>query len=93
MESLPQAMLQQIAEVASEPDEAPLTENQVAAVLAAREAILDGAPIGTIMKGENGEIAVRVNDAGFHMWRVTCTDGTFYNDTQPNLPAEAWTKV
>lgn len=92
MESLPPAMLEQIAAVASEQDE-QLTPNQVAAVLAAREMILDGDPVGTIMKGQNGEIAVRVNDNGMHMWRVTSPDGTIYNDTQPKLPVEVWTKV
>jgi len=85
MESLPDAMLTQIAELASEPEETPLTNAQVAAILSAREAIIDGDPVGTVKKGPENQIAVRVNDAGFHMWRVTCTDGTFYNDTTPRL--------
>ena len=86
MESVNPALLQQIADVASEPDEAPLTAAQVGAVLAAREAILDGDPVGTIKRGPDGEIAVRVNDNGLHLWRVTVPDGTLYNDLQPSLP-------
>jgi hypothetical protein len=85
MESVSQPLLKQIADVASEAGE-PLTANQVAAVLAAREAILDGDPVGTVRKGPEGEIAVRVNDNGLHMWRVMCLDATFYNDLQPTLP-------
>lgn len=92
MESLSPMMLQQIADVASEPDEAPLTQAQVAAVLAAHQAILEGDPVGTIKKGPGNEIAVRVNDQGLHMWRVTCPDGTFYNNTEPSLPSE-WVAV
>ena len=90
--SLEPAVLQQIAEVASEMDQ-PITAAQVGAVFAARQAILEGDALGTVMKGQDGEIAVRVNDNGLHMWRVTCTDGTIYNNTEPKLPADIWTKV
>jgi hypothetical protein len=89
MESLSQALLDQIASVASEKDE-PITANQVAAVLSARESILDGAPVGTVLRGPEGEIATRVNDKGLHLWRVVCPDGTLYNDLQPTLP---WPKL
>jgi hypothetical protein len=84
MRSLPDALLEQIAKVASEKDE-PLTKAQVAAVLAAREAIIDGDPVGTIRQGLEGEIAVRVNDQGVHIWRVTCPDGTIYNNLEPTM--------
>jgi hypothetical protein len=87
MESVSQALLDQIAEVASEREE-PITAAQVAAVLAAREAILDGDPVGTIRQGPAGEIAVRVNDNGLHLWRVNCPDGSQYNDLQPSMHAE-----
>jgi hypothetical protein len=84
MRSLPEAMLRQIAKVASEEGE-ELTMAQVAAVLAAREAIIDGDPIGTIRQGTQGEIAVRVDDQGMHIWRVTCPDGTLYNNLEPTM--------
>jgi hypothetical protein len=87
MQTVSDALLKQIAEVASEKEE-PLTMAQVAAVLAAREAILDGDPLGTIRQGPAGEIAVRVNDNGLHLWRVTCQDGNQYNDLQPSMHAE-----
>lgn len=84
MRSLSDAMLTQIAKVASEKEE-PLTPAQVAAVLAAREAILDGDPVGTVKQGPAGEIAVRVNDEGMHIWRVSCPDGTIYNNLEPTM--------
>jgi hypothetical protein len=84
MRSLSDAMLMQIAKVASEEGE-ELTMAQVAAVLSAREAIIDGDPIGTIRQGAQGEIAIRVNDQGMHIWRVTCPDGTLYNNLEPTM--------
>lgn len=92
-------VLEQIAQVATDPDEKcpncshpiTLTVAQTGAVLAARDAIVGGAPPGAVLKGPNGEIAHRVNDKGVHVWRVSCIDGTEYNDTQPTL--EGWTPL
>lgn len=85
MDAMNNALLQQIADVASEADE-PLTAAQVAAVFAAREAVVGGDPVGTIKRGPAGEIAMRVESDGMLIWRVTVPDGTQYNDTQPTLP-------
>jgi hypothetical protein len=81
-----EAALNQIAQVASEAD-APVTANQVAAVLSAYCAILDGDPVGTIRRNpDTGELAVRVNADGLHLWRVSHPQGGQYNDLQPTLP-------
>jgi hypothetical protein len=79
-------ILEQIAKVASEAEE-PITRPQVAAVLTAYRAILNGDPVGTIRRNpENGAMAMRVNDNGLHLWRVTVpATGEFYNDLQPTL--------
>ena len=86
METMNPNLLKQIADVASDPDQAPITPEVVAAVFAAREAIIEGDPVGTIKKGPDGEVAIRVEDSGMKVWRVNCPDGTQYNDTQPKLP-------
>lgn len=81
------ATLEQIAQVASEEGE-PLTRNQVAAVLAAFRAILQGDEIGTMRRNpENGDLAIRVVDEhGLHLWRVMPMNGSaVYNDLQPTL--------
>jgi hypothetical protein len=85
--------LEQIAKVAAEDWETPLTTNQVAAILAAYRVTMDGAKIGTIMHNpENGAIAHRVNVDGLHMWRVTVpSTGEYYQDLQPHL--EGWEEV
>lgn len=78
--------LKQIAHVASESD-APISANQVAAVLSAYRAILDGDPVGTVRRNpDTGELAVRVNHNGLHLWRVSHPQGEQYNDLQPTLP-------
>jgi hypothetical protein len=81
-----QAALEQIAAVASEAD-APLTANQVAAVLAAYGSILSGDPVGTVRRDpQTGAIAHRVSVDGLHMWRVSVpSTGEQYNDVQPTL--------
>ena len=82
--------LQQIADVASE-QSAAITVPQVAAVLAAYKAILEGDPLGTMRRDpDTGAIAIRVIDNGLHIWRVTPHDAPVYNDLQPTLP---WPKV
>lgn len=83
-------VLDQIANVASEEGE-PITTNQVAAVLAAYNNVRTGDEPGTIRRDEETKAtAVRVNDNGLHLWRVTEADGTQYNDLQPTLP---WPKL
>lgn len=83
---LEDATLEQIAQVASEAD-VPLTKNQAAAVIAAYHNVLDGDPVGTMRKDpETGAVALKVIDNGLMIWRISCKDGTFYNDTQPTLP-------
>jgi hypothetical protein len=82
-----QPTLEQIAQVASEADE-PITANQAAAVLSAFKNIVGGDPAGTMRRDpETGAMALRVNDNGLMMWRVSVpSTGEQYNDTQPTLP-------
>jgi hypothetical protein len=80
------SVLEQIAQVASEPEQT-LTRNHVAAVLAAYSNVMGGDPIGTVRRDpETGALALRVKADGLHMWRVSVPDGTQYNDLQPTLP-------
>jgi hypothetical protein len=88
-----QKALEQIAQVASEPDaERPYTHIDVAAILAAYVNVMEGDPVGTIVRNpENGSVAVRAEDNGLHIWRVSCVDGSVYNDLQPTLLG--WEKI
>jgi hypothetical protein len=80
------AVLEQIAKVASE-SEAAITANQAASVLAAYRLILGGDPIGMIRRDpDTGSLAHRVTVDGLHMWRVSTPEGEQYNDLQPTLP-------
>jgi hypothetical protein len=64
-----------------------ITPEQVAAVIAAWHAIHDGDPVGTVRRDpETGAVGIRVEDQGYHLWRVTVPNGEFYNDLQPTLP-------
>lgn len=86
------ATMEQIAHVASEPDQPPITWQQVAAILAAYNNVIDGDPVGTILKNpDSGAVAVRANVDGLHMWRISAPDGSQYNDLQPRL--EGWEKI
>ena len=84
---LEQATLEQIAQVASEETEEPLTGNQAARVIAAYHNVVSGDAIGVMRRDpETGAIALKVNVDGLMMWRVSVPDGSQYNDLQPTLP-------
>jgi hypothetical protein len=95
MIEIPQELkvLERIAYIASEPDaEKPYTPKDVSAILAAYAHVLDGDPVGSILKRPtDGAIAVRANVDGLHMWRISAPDGSQWNDLQPTL--EGWVKV
>jgi hypothetical protein len=79
------AVLDQIAQVASESDE-PITANQVAAVLAAYRAVYEGDELGTIRRDpDTGSLAHRISIDGLHKWLVSAPDGSQYYDLQPTL--------
>jgi hypothetical protein len=82
-----QTALERIAQIASETD-APLSANQVAAVLAAFNHVLGGDPVGTMRRDqESGAVALRMNADGLHLWRINHPNGDYYNDLAPTL---AW---
>ena len=79
------ATIEQIAQVASEAD-TPITTAQVSAVIAAYHNVTSGDPVGTMRHNpESGAIAIRVNQEGLILWRVSDPNGDFYNDLQPTL--------
>jgi hypothetical protein len=79
------ATIEQIAQVASEAD-TPITTAQVSAVIAAYHNVTGGDPVGTMRHNpESGAIAIRVNQEGLILWRVSDPNGDFYNDLQPTL--------
>lgn len=64
-----------------------VTEEHVNMVLTTLERVKEGAPVGTVLSDPaTGSIAVRVSEAGVHMWRVTSPDGGTWSDMQPTLP-------
>lgn len=84
------AGLEMIANLASEESEA-ITPNQVAAVIAAYHAMQEGDPLGAIRRDpQTGAVALRVEENGFHLWRINAPNGEHWNDTQPTLP---WPKI
>lgn len=85
---LENATLEQIAQVASEDSEEPLTSNQAARLIAAYHHVVSGDPVGTMRKDpETGAIALKtMAPDGMMIWRVNVPDGTQYNDLQPTLP-------
>lgn len=88
-----QKALEQIAKVATEPDAAkPYTHIDVAAILAAYVNVMEGDPVGTILRDpESGSVAVRALDNGLHIWRVSNPNGDVYNDLTPTLLG--WEKI
>jgi hypothetical protein len=63
-----------------------VTEDVVRRVFAAYDAILEGAPVGTVVKDpKSGAIACRVSESGVPLWRVTALDGSVWRDVQPQL--------
>jgi hypothetical protein len=95
MIEIPQELkvLERIAHVASEPDaEKPYGPGDVAAILAAYVNVMEGDPVGTLLKRPtDGAIAVRAVVDGLHIWRCSAPDGNQWNDLQPTL--EGWVKV
>lgn len=67
-----------------------ISDDQVAAVLAAWNAVKSGEPVGTIVEDQSGSVAVRVSEDGVHMWRVSALDGGTWCDMQPTLPGWAY---
>jgi hypothetical protein len=88
-----QKALEQIAQVASEPAaERPYTHIDVAAILAAYVNVMEGDPVGTVLRNpESGAVAMRVVEDGLHIWRVNVPTGDHYNDLQPTLLG--WEKI
>lgn len=80
-----QALAEQIA--TQIPD---LEASQVAAVMQTWRDVLDGDPVGTIRRSDDGKVAHRVAADGIVLWRVTGPDGDQYNDMAPAL---AWPAV
>ena len=63
-----------------------ITEDQVRRVLAAVDQVQEGATVGTLMQDpETQAIAVRVNQSGVPVWKVTTMNGDSWVDTQPRL--------
>lgn len=62
-----------------------LPADQVSAVLATWQSVLDAAPAGTVVRHSDGKVAHRVVVEGVPLWRVTTDDGDQYNDMTPNL--------
>jgi hypothetical protein len=80
------ATLDHIAAIASEEDER-VTPNMVARIIAAYHALHEGDPLGTIRRDpETGAVAIRIEESGYHMWRISDPDGQQYGNTEPTLP-------
>lgn len=76
------AQLERVASVVGDID-----ATKVAAVIAAWHAIHDGDQLGTVRRDPvTGAVAVRVEDHGIYLWRVSTPQGEQYNDLQPSLP-------
>lgn len=63
----------------------------VSMVLTAWNTVKNGDPLGTVLMSSEGAVAVRISDAGAHMWRVTAADGSTWTETQPTLAG--WTVI
>jgi len=64
-----------------------VTEEHVRMVLEAVDRVSNGRPVGTLLNDPaSGAFALRVEDNGVQMWRVTATDGSTWGDMQPDLP-------
>jgi hypothetical protein len=69
-----------------------VSDEHVAMVLAAWNAVQAGEPVGTIKKDPvTGNLAVRVSENGIHQWKVTAPDGGMWSDLQPTLAG--WDKL
>ena len=68
-----------------------LTEDQVRRVLAAREMVHSGSPVGTVMRDpKTGAVGTRITQDGVPVWQVTAPDGQWV-DMQPTLVG--WTQL
>lgn len=67
-----------------------LDATQVAVVMQTWRDVLDGDPVGTVRRSEDGKVAHRVATDGVFLWRVTAPDGDQYNDMTPAL---AWPAI
>lgn len=69
-----------------------VTDEHVAMVLQAWNAVVNGEPVGTIkLDPSTGNLARRVSENGIHQWKITAADGGMWSDMQPTLPG--WTKL
>jgi hypothetical protein len=94
--SIPEAPATEVAEVPVTPEVVEqisshlgegVTTEQVQTVLAAWNAVRQGAAVGTVLRDSvSGALAHRVEANGVQMWRCTGVDGTQWNDMQPTLP-------
>ena len=67
-----------------------ITAEQVKMVLEARERVVGGDPVGTVLEeAGTGKVAVRVSDAGALSWRIVGLDGSVGADMQGTLPGWA----
>lgn len=63
-----------------------VTVEHVALVLQAWNAVIDGEPVGTILKDPvTGNLAVRVSENGVHQWKITAPNGGMWSDLQPTF--------
>jgi hypothetical protein len=69
-----------------------MTEDQVRRVLAAREMVHSGSPVGTVMRDpKTGAVALRVTENGVGVWQVSTPAGDKWVDMQPTL--NGWTQL
>ena len=79
---------QELSKAISERLGGDLSEEQVARVLASVEAVEEGADLGTVVRQEGGEVAVRVEFRGVPRWLVCSPTGSTHFDMQPTLAGE-----
>ncbi len=69
-----------------------MTEDQVRRVLAARDMVHSGSPVGTVMRDpKTGCVALRVTEDGVAVWQVSAPAGDKWVDMQPTL--NGWTQL
>jgi hypothetical protein len=69
-----------------------MTEDQVRRVLAARDMVHSGSPVGTVMRDpKTGAVATRVTENGVAVWQVCAPAGDKWVDMQPTL--NGWTQL
>ncbi|AFN37723.1 hypothetical protein FGG44_gp28 [Mycobacterium phage MacnCheese] len=78
---------EQVVKVISQHLGTDVTDEQVANVLAAWNAVKAGDPVGMVRRdADTGKVAHRVEFQGVAQWRVSAIGGDQYNDLQPTLP-------